>query len=97
MSPRVMTSAVAAVLALFAGTFLLFDATTFAYHAPDHSVGLPAGCFTTVEILLGGSRPSALRGIELLAALLLLFGVPAAALRVLLRRIRSRSHGAPTV
>jgi hypothetical protein len=97
MTQRAITFAFAALLAMFAGIFLLWDATTFAFYAPDLAAGRPAGCFTAVELLLGVSRPSAVRGIELLGAPFLIFGGPADAFRAFVRWTRTPSRSAPAV
>jgi len=97
MSLRLVTSGTAVALALLAGAFLFLDATTWALYAPDPAVGRAGGCLTAVEMLLGVSHPSAMRGAELLCAAALLLGTPAALLRVVYRRGRSRRHRAAAV
>jgi len=63
----------------FIGLWLFFDASTFAFYAPDPVTGRGAGCWSGFDLVFGASEPGQLRGIELLTAIALLL-VPLVAL-----------------
>jgi len=84
------TRVAGALMTLAIGAFLFLDANTFVLMAADPATGRPKGCFTAVELMLGVSESSGIRGIEWLVSIGLLLAVPVMAISALVRWFRRR-------
>lgn len=75
---------------VFLASFLLFaDSCIYALRPAEPEIGRPSACFTAVELALGLKSPSVVRYVELLAAWVLLLGMP-----VLWMRWKARARAA---
>ena len=74
MARRTIVRAALGIVLVVMGTWLLLDASAFALYPADPAAGRSPGCYTALELWLGVSRPSQLRGIQALVALGMMFG-----------------------